>query len=71
VHKKKTYVNMNSEVIDRSGGSARQNRHFTRMSNQGDLLRLMVLDIKVYHSKISVSSHELSSVICCDAWVEI
>jgi len=25
----------------------------------------------VYHSKISVSTHGLSNVICCDAWLEI
>jgi len=27
--------------------------------------------LKVYHSKISVSTHGLSNVICCDAWFEI
>jgi hypothetical protein len=36
---------MNYEVIVGSSDSATYNRHFTRMSNQGDLLRSMVLDI--------------------------
>jgi len=36
---------MNYEVIVGSSGSATHNRHFTRMSNQGDSLRSMVLDI--------------------------
>jgi len=36
---------MNYEVIVGSSDNATHKRHFTRMSNQGDLLRLVVLDI--------------------------
>jgi len=36
---------MNYEVIVGSGDNAPHNIHFTRMSNQWDLLRSMVLDI--------------------------
>jgi len=36
---------MNCEVIVGSSDSATHNRYFTRMSNQEDLLRSMVLDI--------------------------
>ena len=55
MHKKK-HENMNFEVLDISGGSVTHNMHFTRMSNQGDLLRSMVLDIN------SISDDELPDI---------
>ena len=42
---KKDITNMNYKVIVGNSDSATHNIHFTRLSNQGDSLRSMVIDI--------------------------
>jgi len=45
---------MNYEVIVGNSDSATHNRHFTRLSNQGDSLRSMVLDNISYNELLDI-----------------